>query len=127
MRASFTEEILEGANQIQVTEKFLRQMLVEYREIDDGFENFTLAMQHYYEIELWIRQNQKNPPGVKQASEILNQIKIDCYLGERILLCQPMNVHIVSTKSVDKSMRDFYYVLTVMLTNHGIYIFDDKD
>ena len=50
--------------------------------------------------------------------------KNDCALGERILFTQPMNVHIRYHN--DQKKRE-YKVVTVILTNLGIYIIDDTD
>ena len=47
VRSSFIEEILEGANQILVTEQLLRQM-------DD---NFSLSFHHYNDIQEWLNAN----------------------------------------------------------------------
>ena len=60
------------------------------------------------------------------AKTVLGQIKTDCYMGEKILLCNPMNLFIASNINEDHSM-DFYKVMNVILTNHGVYIVDDHE
>ena len=56
----------------------------------------------------------------------IDQMKKNCSLGERILFSQSMNVHVMHTEAKDH-IRSDYKVMTVTLTNLGVYIIDDED
>ena len=56
----------------------------------------------------------------------LDQMKKSCSLGERILFSQSMNVHVMHMEERD-NIRNDYKVMTVTLTNLGVYIIDDED
>ena len=103
MRASFTEEILEGANQLLVSQSQLQRMStnMDQRPIEER----TLSMQHYQMISFFIadklrlynrdkkiRNNDQDEikrilPRLEAAQSVLDQVTIDCKMGERILLC----------------------------------------
>ena len=124
VRTSFIEEILEGANQLIVSEQLLRQM-------DDSY---SLSFHHYNDITSWLKDNPERGAEremlmkIGVAKGLRDQIRIDHYLGERILITMPMQVHIASTTDKDRSMaKDQFMCLTVMLTNHGVYLINDED
>ena len=56
----------------------------------------------------------------------LDQARKNCSLGERILFSQSMNVHVMHMEARD-NLRSDYKVMTVTLTNLGVYIIDDED
>ena len=61
------------------------------------------------------------------AKKLYDQIKIDHYLGERVHLTMPMQVHIKSSVDQNNSMsNDKWMCLNVILTNHGVYLIDDQ-
>lgn len=64
---------------------------------------------------------------IVKAKEMERDItRKNCSLGERILFTQPMNVHIKSRHDKNKwNSGDSYKVMTVMLTNQGVYLIDD--
>jgi len=51
-------------------------------------------------------------------------VERDCSLGERIIYTQPMPVHI---KKTGKTPLEDYKVLSVMITNQGVYLIDDEE
>lgn len=106
MRASFTEEILEGANQLLVSQSQLQRMHVSPNMDQRPIEERTLSVQHYQMISFFIaeklrlynRDNNKKQwkdsdeikrlvPRLEAAHSVLDQVTIDCKMGERILLC----------------------------------------
>ena len=119
LRTSFIEEVLEGANQLLVADH-------ELRIINDLH---SLSYQHFRDMTHWINDygQQFKTTRLPMAKKLRDQIKIDHYLGERVHLSMPMQVHIQSSIDTTNSMPiDKFMCLNVILTNHGVYLIDDN-
>jgi hypothetical protein len=67
-------------------------------------------------------------PELDMAIKLKDQVRYDVYLGERIHMSQPMNVHIASASDPTHSMNPkHFYCMNVTLTNHGVYLIDDQN
>jgi len=93
-------------------------------------EAHSLSYQHYRDISAWIKEHGQAHRKTKTplARKLMDQVKVDHYVGERIHLTMPMNVHIQSTTEPSNCMPiDKYMCLNVILTNHGVYLVDDEN
>ena len=90
----------------------------------------TLAYKNKNDLDNWMKefQNKQTETLVNKKKAAYEAIRIDCSLGERVLFCQPMNVHIryAQHDSGKRRIMQTYEVFTVILTNQGVYIFDDR-
>ena len=98
-------------------------------------DNFSLSYHHYNDIQEWMSANPEKRDAdlaakkkIAVAKQLRDSIRIDHYLGERVHVSIPMQVHIISGTDSSRSMpRDVYKCLNVTFTNHGVYIIDDRE